>query len=153
MGPGSPMWCFGGGGPMGPGSDFVVRVDPESPTSGDFPLALLDLKFTSQWTSQGVPGPIGLPAIPCKQTIALVANHQYFIGIVLHACSLGFWEHLPLFSMKDCQIKVERMHIYYVLKPTSVQQWASHGPPFETISQFHLKLRCFENFSVPWECY
>ena len=106
---------------------------------GDFPLALSGLKLTSRWTSWGVLGPIQLLAIPCKQTTTLVANHQCCINIVLHVCSLRFWERFPLFGMKDCQTEVKRMHIYYVLQPTSVHQWAWHGPNFETISQFQLK--------------
>ena len=132
------VFFFGGGVPWDREATSRSAWTQKVQLYGDFPLALSDMKLPSQWTSRGLRGPIQHPTIPCK------LRHLWptiNIASVLSACSLGFWEHSPLFGIKDCQTKVERMHIYYVLQPTSVQLWASHVPPFETISQFHPKPR------------
>ena len=43
------------------------------------------------------------------------------IRTMSHSCPLGLGEAPALFGIKDCQTKVEGMHIYNMLQPTLIQ--------------------------------
>ena len=109
------------GGLLEPGSDFPPLMDLES----HFPFGLYGATFRSEsdflGTFWGLSGSIvvspNLPPFPANEVQHVLMS----ISSVSHSCPLGLGEASALFGIKDCQTKVEGMHIYNMLQPTLIQ--------------------------------